>query len=111
MTLGVALLAVLLVAAVASAIAYRRASALRVARAKGARLNSLPIYHAMFAFLWAALPAMIVLAAWSPVQSRLVDQAVLASPEGRALPDSDIQRESILGTGHCERQDRGRVQS
>ena len=97
MTLGVALLAVLLVAAVAGAIAYRRASALRVARAKGARLNSLPIYHAMFAFLWAALPALLVLAAWSPVQSRLVNQAVLASPEGRALPDSDIQRESILG--------------
>jgi phosphate transport system permease protein len=109
MTLGVALLAVLLVAAVASAIAYRRASALRVARAKGARLNSLPIYHAMFAFLWAALPAMIVLAAWSPVQSRLVDQAVLASPEGRALPDSDIQRESILG----EAQDiaRGKIEA
>jgi phosphate transport system permease protein len=109
MTLGVALLAVLLAAAVASAIAYRRASALRVARAKGARLNSLPIYHAMFAFLWAALPAMIVLAAWSPVQSRLVDQAVLASPEGRALPDSDIQRESILG----EAQDiaRGKIEA
>ena len=109
MTLSVALLAVLLVAAVASAIAYRRASALRVARAKGARLNSLPIYHAMFAFLWAALPAMIVLAAWSPVQSRLVDQAVLASPEGRALPDSDIQRESILG----EAQDiaRGKIEA
>ena len=109
MTLSVALLAVLLVAAVASAIAYRRASALRVARAKGARLNSLPIYHAMFAFLWAALPAMIVLAAWSPVQSRLVDQAVLASPEGRALPDSDIQRQSILG----EAQDiaRGKIEA
>ena len=109
MTLGVAFLAVLLVAAVASAIAYRRASALRVARAKGARLNSLPIYHAMFAFLWAALPAMIVLAAWSPVQSRLVDQAVLASPEGRALPDSDIQRQSILG----EAQDiaRGKIEA
>ncbi len=109
MTLSVALLAVLLVAAVASAIAYRRASALRVARARGARLNSLPIYHAMFAFLWAALPAMIVLAAWSPVQSRLVDQAVLASPEGRALPDSDIQRQSILG----EAQDiaRGKIEA
>ncbi len=109
MTLGVALLAVLFVAAVAGAIAYRRASALRVARATGARLNSLPIYHAFYAILWAALPAMLVIAAWAPVQSRLVDQAVLASPEGRALPDSDIQRESILG----EAQDiaRGKIEA
>ena len=97
MTLGLALLVVLLVAAVAAAIGYRRAAALRVARVGGSRLNSLPIYHGFYAALWVALPAMLLLAAWAPMQSRLVDQAVLSSPEGRALPDSDIQRESILG--------------
>ncbi len=97
MTLGLALIAVLLVAALAGAIAYRRAAALRINRDKGARLNSLPIYHAFYAALWATLPALLVLAAWSPVQTRLVDQTILASPEGKALPDSDIQRQSILG--------------
>ncbi len=97
MSLGLALLAVLLVAALAGGIAYRRAAALRVGRTKGARLNSLPIYHALHTALWAALPALLLLAAWSPVQTRLVAQSVLSSPEGKALPDSDIQRESILG--------------
>ncbi|MDP9085888.1 MAG: phosphate ABC transporter permease subunit PstC, partial [Pseudomonadota bacterium] len=97
MTLGLALIAVLLVAALAGAIAYRRAVALRTLRDQGSRLNSLPIYHAFYAILSATLPALLVLAAWSPVQSRLVDRAVLSSPDGRLLPDSDIQRESILG--------------
>ena len=97
MTLGLALLGVLIVAAIAAAIGFRRAAALRVARIGGSRLNSLPIYHASYAALWVALPAILLLAAWAPMQSRLVDQAVLSSPEGRALPDSDIQRESILG--------------
>src|SRR4029453_9006377 len=37
-----------------------------------------------------------LLAVWTPVQSGLVDQAVLASPEGRALPAFDMQRETIM---------------
>lgn len=57
MTLGLALIAVLLVAALAGGIAYRRAAALRFTRDKGARLNSLPVYHAFQAALWATLPA------------------------------------------------------
>jgi len=97
MTLGLALIAVLIVAAIAAVIGFRRAAALRVARVGGSRLNSLPVYHASYAALWVTLPALLLLAAWAPMQSRLVDQAVLSSPEGRALPDSDIQRESILG--------------
>ena len=97
MTLGIALIAVLLVAAVAAAIAFWRAAALRVARAKDARLNSLPIYHAFYSALWATLPALLIIAAWAPVQMRLVQQSVLSSREGKALPESDIQRESILG--------------
>ena len=39
---------------------------------------------------------LLLLAAWAPMQSRMVDRAVLASPEGRALPAFEMQRESIL---------------
>ena len=92
MTLTIALAAVLAVAAVAGWIGYRRADRLRGAQ----RLHSLPIYHGAYAALWAALPALLLLAVWAPVQSNLVDQAVLASPEGRALPSFDMQRQSIL---------------
>jgi phosphate transport system permease protein len=92
MSLMLALAAILAVAAVVAWLGFSRAQRLRV----GSRLHSLPSYHGAYAALWAAIPALLLLAAWSPMQSRLVDQAVLASPEGRALPDFDMQRESIL---------------
>lgn len=83
---------VLAVALGAAWLGFVRARRLRTV----GRLHSLPVYHGAYAALWAAIPALLLLAAWAPVQSRLVDSAVLASPEGRALPAFDMQRESIL---------------
>ena len=82
MTLTLALVAILVVAFAAGWLARSRAGGLRT----GGRLNSLPFYHGAYAFLWAALPALVLIAAWTPIQTRLVDEAVLASPEGKALP-------------------------
>jgi phosphate transport system permease protein len=95
-SLGLALIAILLVAAAAGSLGFARARRLRSAT----RLHSLPVYHGAYAALWAAIPALLLLAAWAPIQSRLVDQAVLASPEGRALPAFEMQRESILSEAH-----------
>jgi len=92
MSLSLAFAAILLVAAAAGWLGFARARQLRATT----RLHSLPIYHGSYAALWAAIPAMLILAAWAPVQSRLVDQAVLSSPEGRALPVFDMQRQAIL---------------
>ena len=92
MTLTLALVAVLLLALATGLLARSRAHRLRA----GGRLNSLPFYHGAYNFLWAALPALIVLAAWAPIQTRLVNQTVLASPQGQALPDFDMQRDAIL---------------
>ena len=92
MTLGIALIVILLVAAAIGGITYARAGRLR----RIGRLHSLPIYHAVHALLWALVPALLVLAAWSPMQTRLVNQAVLASPEGQALPDFEMQRDTII---------------
>src|SRR3990170_4388673 len=98
MTLGIVLAAVVAIAVVAAWVGYSRATRLRTAsRARnGGRLHSLPVYHGAYAAIWAALPALLLLAVWMPVQTNLVDQAVLASPEGRALPAFDMQRETIL---------------
>ena len=93
MSLTIALVAILLVAAAAGFFAYRKVKTLR---RSGERLNSLPIYHAVHVLLWAAAPALLFLAVWSPVQNMLVEQAVLATPAGRALPDFEMQRDSIL---------------
>jgi phosphate transport system permease protein len=91
-SLGIALLAILIVALAAGWVGYARAGRLRTT----GRLHSLPVYHGAYAALWAAIPALLLIAAWAPMQSRLVDQAVLASPEGRALPTFEMQRDSIL---------------
>src|SRR5919106_392486 len=92
MSLGLAFVAVMAVALAAGWLGYGRARQLRGT----ARLHSLPVYHGAHAALWAAIPALLLIAAWAPMQSRLVDQAALSSPEGRALPDFAMQREAIL---------------
>ena len=100
MSLALGLLLVLAVAAAAFVLARGRASGLRAAAATGGRahrLNSLPVYHGGFAFLWAAIPALLFLAAWAPIQQGLINEAVLASPAGQQLPDFDLARDAILG--------------
>ena len=92
MTLGIAFIGILLIALAVGGISYSQASRLR----GGGRLHSLPAYHALHALIWVLVPTLLVLAAWAPMQSRLVDQAVLSSPEGQALPDFEMQRDTIL---------------
>ena len=92
MSLGIALVAVVIIALAAAWIGYARGRRLRTL----GRLHSLPVYHGAYAALWAAIPALLLLAAWAPIQSRMVDRAVLSSPEGRALPAFEMQRQSIL---------------
>ena len=58
MSLAVALVAILLVAAAAGWLGYSRANKLRA----GTRLHSLPVYHALYVALWAAIPALLLLA-------------------------------------------------
>jgi phosphate transport system permease protein len=93
MTLPIALVAVLLLAFAAGLYARRRAAGLR---GGGARLNSLPNYHAFYVALWTALPALLLLAIWAPVQTGLVEQTVLSSPVGQKLPAFDLARDTIL---------------
>jgi phosphate transport system permease protein len=91
-TVGIAFIAVLLIAAAVGGVAYMRASRMR----QEGRLHSLPAYHGIYSAIWVLVPALLVLVAWAPMQSRLIDQAVLSSPEGRALPDFEMQRTAIL---------------
>jgi len=93
MTLSIALVAILLLAFAAGLFARRRAVGLR---GEGARLNSLPNYHAFYVALWTALPALLLLAIWTPVQTGLIEQSVLSSPAGQKLPDFDLALDTIL---------------
>jgi phosphate transport system permease protein len=93
MSLSLAVLAVLVIAVAAGLYARNRARGLRDG---GARLNSLPNYHALYVGLWCALPALLFLTIWSPSQTALVNQQVLSSPVGQKLPDFDLARDTIL---------------
>lgn len=93
MSLTLALVAILVIAVAAGLFARKRAKGLR---SGGARLNSLPNYHAAFVALWALLPALLFLAIWTPVQGRLVSGAVMASPAAQSLPDFAMTRDTIL---------------
>jgi phosphate transport system permease protein len=97
MTLSLAFAAVLVIAAVAGYLGRSRARGLRQG---GSRLNSLPNYHGFYSFLWAALPAALFLAIWSPIQGNLIEQAVLASPAGQQLPDFDMARDAITSEAY-----------
>lgn len=97
MSLALGLLLVLGVAVAAFVLARGRAATLRAGGGAGRqRLNSLPFYHGAYAFLWAALPALLFLAAWAPIQHGLINDAVLSSPVGQQLPDFDLARDAIL---------------
>jgi phosphate transport system permease protein len=104
MSLSLVLIAILVIAAAAGWLGYVRSRRLQ---AHG-RLQSLPVYHGTQAALWAAIPALLILAAWAPIQSRVVYGSVLASAEGRALPAFEMQRDAIMAEArqiaHGERQ-------
>ena len=93
MTLMIALVAIFGIAAVAGWFARSRALGLR---GGVGRLHSLPNYHGFHVVIWAAIPALLFLAAWMPFQGQMVQRAVLASPEAQSLPAFEMQRESIL---------------
>lgn len=92
MTLILALVVIVIVALAAAWLARNRAAEIRGA----GRINSLPLYHGGYALLWTLLPSLLLLGAWVPIQERLVNQAVMATPEGKALPAFDMQRDAIL---------------
>ena len=92
MSLLIALAAILLLAAAAGWLGYLRARRVRA----GGRMHSLPAYHGAYAALWAAIPALLILAAWTPIQQRLVHDEVISSPQGQALPPFEMQRETII---------------
>nr|WP_314442495.1 phosphate ABC transporter permease subunit PstC [uncultured Sphingomonas sp.] len=96
MSLAVGLLLVLGTALAAFVLARGRATALRSGGPGRQRLNSLPFYHGAYAFLWAAVPALLFLAVWAPIQQGLITDAVLSSPAGQQLPDFDLARDAIL---------------
>ena len=64
--------------------------------AAGARPHSLPAYHGWYVALWAAVPALLFIAVWTPVSSSLVMDAVMEHPAAATLPPFEMQKAAIL---------------
>ena len=80
--------------------ARARANALQAqALASGTkrRPHSLPSYHGWYVALWALVPALVFLAAWSNIMPGLVTQSVLSSPAASSLPEDAFTRSAVLG--------------
>jgi phosphate transport system permease protein len=60
------------------------------------RPHSRPGYHGWYVALWAAVPALLFLAAWAPLSGNLVEETVRSSPAASALPGFEMQRNAVL---------------
>ena len=60
------------------------------------RPNSLPNYHGWYVAIWAAGPALLLLAVWSFVQPSLVTADILSSYSAAERPQTDIERQALL---------------
>ncbi len=64
--------------------------------AAGDRPHSRPPYHGWYVALAAVVPALFLLGAWSFVQPRILDRAIIASLPVADQPKSQIDREAIV---------------
>ncbi|HEX7752919.1 MAG TPA: phosphate ABC transporter permease subunit PstC [Novosphingobium sp.] len=75
--------------------ARARASTLR--RGAGLRgMHSLPVHHAWYVAMWAAVPALIFALAWGGISAGMVEAHILTTPAAAQLPSFGFERETIL---------------
>jgi len=75
---------------------FGRARANRFILAGRNDMNSLPSYHGWYTALWAVIPALLFVAAWSSIAPALGSYAVLGDPVASTLPDDPFARAAVL---------------
>ena len=99
MTLGIALVAVLLVAIVAGWLAFSRAGALRA----GGRPHSLPVYHGAYALIWAAIEATFMSSAFTEEERTkvlpLIRDALVPAWQKFRFDSDDFNEHRAAGDG------------
>lgn len=96
MSLFAILLLILGLGAIGWISARIRAAAFMAQSPSGDRPHSLPGYHAWHVAIWAAGPALLLLAVWSFVQPGLVNEDVLASLPAAERPADDLETQMLL---------------
>jgi phosphate transport system permease protein len=90
---SVLLLVLLGIAVFAYQIGRRRALSVVGGRSQVRKLHSLPAYHGYYTALWAAIPALFVVAVWVSFQSTVINNLVVADlpAEVRSLPPAQLE--------------------
>ena len=96
MSLFAILLLILGLGAIGWISARIRAAAFMAKSSTGDRPHSLPGYHAWHVAIWAAGPALLLLAVWSFVQPGLVNEDVLASLPAAERPAEGLETQMLL---------------
>ncbi len=101
MTLGLAFIAVLALAALGFWLGRQRGMAFadasgREAQGRIGAVHSRPGYHGAFVAIMALVPALLVLAAWAVLVDGLVSREVLASLPPDAVGTGDLERNAFL---------------
>jgi phosphate transport system permease protein len=90
---SVLLLVLLGIAVFAYQIGRRRALSVVGGRSQVRKLHSLPAYYGYYTALWAAIPALFVVAFWVSFQSTVINDLVIADlpAEVRSLPPAQLE--------------------
>jgi phosphate transport system permease protein len=100
MTLSAITLLVLGLGIVAYVAARTRAAAFATTRRAGAReigqVHSRPNQHGWFVALWALMPALLLVAAWSVVDGGVIDARAIESVPVAQRPTTDLDRQAFL---------------
>jgi phosphate transport system permease protein len=75
-----------------------RARAVAAAGGRLSRLHSVPGYYGFYAAIWAGLPALLVLAAWSTLEGSVVDALVWSALPPELAGGLDAQQRALLMT-------------
>ncbi len=91
------LIIVIVLAAAAGWLAYRRARAAeRGAPGEGRALHSRPVYHALYVAIWTGVPALLLLLAWLAAQGTLLDALLLSALPADLVQGLDEQQRRVL---------------
>ncbi|RVT94152.1 phosphate ABC transporter permease subunit PstC [Sphingomonas crocodyli] len=92
MTFSAALVTIIALGVVAWALARGKAAAF----AGGPRPHSRPGHHGWYVALWAGVPALIFLIAWSVSMPGLVSSETLSAPAAAQLPADPMERSAVM---------------
>jgi phosphate transport system permease protein len=94
MSLSFIILSVLLLAILGYVVSRKKSSAF--AYTNFTEVHSRPNYHGMYSFLWAAIPALVLIIAWSGLKESYITPAVISAVPADSRPAPGIETQVFM---------------